>query len=373
LEVDIFPHIKNHTMSILVADDNSPDGTANVVRDLMGRWENIAITTGEKHGLGAVYIRAMTYAIEKMGADVVFEMDADGQHDAKKIPQFIDKIDLGYEMVIGTRYSDGGSVPSNWPIQRKIVSVLANLFVRTVFWKFDIHDWTGGYRALRKEVFLKEKKELGEYKGYIFQISFLHKTIRDGFKVAEVPFHFSDRELGRSKIAPIGYIFDVVKFVLIARFKELKRFIKFLIVGGTGFLVQLIFQEFSARVLHFHDSAAVGVGAEAAIISNFLINHSWTFRDTRYLKENAGFFKKLLKFNMASFGSIIIQVAAITIFVLMLGKQVTFFGYTIETRIIALFPTIVFLVIPLNYLIYNKVIWKTQHLKEKKKAHASSS
>ena len=100
LENEIFPKIKNHDMNILVADDNSPDGTADEVRKLMQKWKNINISSGEKHGLGAAYIRAMTYAVDKMGADVMFEMDADLQHDPEKIPQFLQKIDEGCDMVI---------------------------------------------------------------------------------------------------------------------------------------------------------------------------------------------------------------------------------------------------------------------------------
>lgn len=84
LENEIFPQIKNHDMNILVADDSSPDGTADEVKKLMEKWENIDINIGQKHGLGAAYVRAMTYAVEKMNADVMFEMDADLSHDPKK-------------------------------------------------------------------------------------------------------------------------------------------------------------------------------------------------------------------------------------------------------------------------------------------------
>jgi len=163
LEEDVFPQIKNYQMFLLIADDKSPDGTADEVRQFMKKWKNIDIVSGEKLGLGAAYMRAMKYAIEKMGADVVFEMDADGQHDPKKIPAFLKKIDEGADMVLGTRYSDGGSIPQNWPPQRKAFSIVANIFVRTVFMKFSVHDWTGGYRAIKKEVFLKEQNELANF------------------------------------------------------------------------------------------------------------------------------------------------------------------------------------------------------------------
>jgi len=231
--------------------------------------------------------------------------------------------------------------------------------------KFRIHDWTGGYRALRKEVFLKEKKELGPYKGYIFQISFLHKAYRDGFKIAEVPFHFFDRELGRSKIAPIGYILDVIKFVIVTRIMELKRFIKFLFVGGTGFILQYLVT-YVAIVSGAEQFIAAMIGGEIAILSNFMFNNIWTFNDAQKIKQHGGIFRRLVKFNTASLAAIAIQGIAVYFAVSLLGDTLTIFGKTIHTSLIVLFPTIIFLVIPLNYIIYNKIIWKTQYLKKTK-------
>lgn len=387
LENDIFPGIKNHTMSILVADDMSPDGTAEEVKKLMKKYKNLELNIGEKKGLGAAYIRGMAYAIDKMGADIMFEMDADGQHDQAKIPEFLKKIDEGYDMVVGTRYSDGGSIPVNWPPIRKAYSFFGNLLVRSILMRFSIHDWTGGYRAVRKEVFLKEKKELTNFKGYTFQVSFLHKTLRDGFKVAEVPFHFTDRTLGDSKIAPKEYIVDLLKYIFFTRFKELERFIKFLVVGGTGFLLQVLTQEISIalrisdvlgiglisfislvgiRIIDtstFFHGVGAGLGAEAAILSNFFFNNIWTFQDTKHIKESSNAFVKLLKFNMTSLASIFLQATAVWGGEKLLGEHMRILTYTVPVRILILFPTIILIVIPLNYLIYNKIIWKTQYLK----------
>ena len=175
----------------------------------------------------------MNYAIDKMGADAMLGIDADNQHPPKKIVEFVKKMDEGFDIVIGTRYSGGGSIPDNWPLRRKIFSIVGNLLVRIILLRPYIHDWTGGYRLIKKEVFLKEKKELANYNGYIFQISFLHKAVRDGFTVAEVPFHFSDRTLGKSKIASASYIFDVLNYVIRARIYESLHspFLKYAITG----------------------------------------------------------------------------------------------------------------------------------------------
>ncbi|HYK08130.1 MAG TPA: glycosyltransferase [Candidatus Eisenbacteria bacterium] len=363
LEEEVFPKIENHDMHILVADDFSPDGTGDIVKHLMKKYKNLGINQGERKGLGAAYIRTMGHAIEKEGADVVVSIDADFQFDPFDLIKYVKKLEEGYDMVVQTRYSGGGSIPENWPPQRKVFSIVANLFVRVVFMKLSIHDWTGGFRAITKKVFLTVAPKMKGFNGYIFQIAFLHRAVRDGFTVGEVPLHFSDRKLGSSKIAPLSYILDVVKFVVGTRLRELKRFIEFLIVGGTGFIVQVGSQEISVA-LHAAHPLAVGIGAEAAIVSNFLLNNFWTFSDTKKLKQNSNFFVKFVEFNITSMASIFIQIAAVWIAERILGVNMHLLSYTLPTRIVVLFPTIIFLVIPLNYLIYNKLIWKTQYLKD---------
>src|SRR3990167_3468465 len=354
LESEIFPQIKNHDMNILVADDNSPDGTADEVKKLMQKWKNIDISQGEKHGLGAAYIRGMTYAIEEMGADVVFEMDADLQHDPNKIPEFLKKIDEGCDMVIGNRYSDGGSIPQNWPLPRKIFSIVANLFVRAIFMKFSVHDWTGGYRALKKEVFLKEREELTNYKVYIFQISFLHKAIRDGFKIGEVPFHFSDRNLGKSKIAPLGYIMEVFKFVISTRIREilLGKFGKFLVVGGIGFFINFIVLKVLSDSFHWDHSWANLVGAALAIFSNYNLNNIWTFEE-RKAKDIGSYLLKMAQFYATSaFGVIFIQTGTIFLGDRLIGEGQFLFFLPIKYYYIYFVVGTGFLLI-WNFTIYN--------------------
>lgn len=353
IEQEVFPKIKNHEMSILVADDNSPDGTGDEVRKLMKKWKNISISSGQKQGLGAAYIRGMTYAVEKMKADVVFEIDADLQHDPHKIPEFIKKIEAGNDMVVGNRYSDGGSIPRNWPLARKIFSRVANLFVRIVFAKFSIHDWTGGYRALKKEVFLKEKDNLTNYSGYIFQISFLHKAVRDGFKIGEVPFHFTDRTLGDSKIAPMGYIIDVVHYVIKARLLEIlhSSFLKYAVTGFVGYIINAASLEFFYNK-GLHPAVAGAIGAELSVIWNFIINNVWTFNKHKITNP----FKLLLKFplfNLVSVGSLIIISSVIAV-----GTHI--FGH--NTRQLFLIIAIGFFVIPYSYTMYNIFIWKRWHI-----------
>ena len=350
LEEEIFPQIKNHDMNILVADDNSPDGTAEQAGVLAKKWKNIDITVGEKRGLGAAYVRAMTYAVEKMNADVMFEMDADLQHDPKKIPDFLKKIDEGYDMAIGTRYSGGGSIPQNWPIQRKIFSVFGNLLVRTILLKFSIHDWTGGYRALKKEVFLREKEELNSFKGYTFQVSFLNKAVRDGFKIAEVPFHFEDRTLGDSKIAPVSYIIDLLKYVIAASIKEklFGPFGKFLVVGGTGFVIQAIILRVLVELFRYDPTVANLLGAVVAIFSNYNLNNLWTFKSEKFVGISQYLWKMLNFYATSAIGVIIIQAGIIFLGDTFLGKKYYFIYFIFGTAILLVY----------NFTVYRFIIWR---------------
>lgn len=352
LEEDVFPKIKNHKMSILVADDNSPDGTGDEVRKLIKKYKNVDISQGPKKGLGAAYIRGMSYAIDKMNADVVFEMDADGQHDPTKVSEFLKKIDDGCDMVIGTRYSGGGSIPKNWPPQRKLFSITANLLVRTIFMRFGTHDWTGGYRALKKEVFIREKTKLHEYNGYIFQIAFLHMALSDGFKVGEVPFHFTDRTLGKSKIAPLGYIFDVLYFVITARIKELVfgRFGKFFTVGLTGLAINYTTYHLLASYSHMNLVMANTIGAELAIFSNYNLNNLWTFRNKRAKTPGAYFMKMFMFFLTSNIGVWIFQNGTIYLGEQFYGRRYSDIYFVIGT----------FLLLIWNFTVYSKFIWKEQ-------------
>ena len=350
LEEEIFPQIKNHSMNILIADDSSPDGTEAVVRELMKKWNNVDINVGEKHGLGAAYVRAMTYAIDKMGADVMFEMDADLSHDPKKIPAFLEKIDQGYDFVIGTRYSQGGSIPSNWGLSRKMFSVFGNLLVRFILLKFSIHDWTGGFRAIKKEVFLKEKEELNAFRGYTFQVSFLNKAVRDGFKIAEVPIAFTDRTLGKSKIAASEYIVDLLKYIITASIKEklFGPFGKFLVVGGIGFVLQAVILRVLVESFNINPSISNLLGAVVAIFSNFNLNNLWTFRTEQFRGFGQYLWKMLNFYATSAIGVILIQTGIIFLGDNLIGRKYYFLYFVFGTGVLLIY----------NFTVYRFIIWR---------------
>ncbi len=362
LEEEIFPQVKNHDMHLLVVDDNSPDGTADAVKGFMKKWKNIELLQGKKNGLGAAYVKGMHYATRDMKAFAVMEFDADFQHDPADIPKLIKAMDDGADYVIGSRYVPGGAIPEEWGIHRKIISRFGGLFAQIMMLRFDIHDMTSGYK-LTKTSFL-EKVDLDHLysKYYAYKLHILHDVLKLGAKVTEVPIIFYERKEGSSKITRKD-LFDSFWVVIRLRLHDSARFIKFLIVGGTGFIIQLLAQEISVK-LGAPDATAAAIGAETAIIANFLFNNFWTFNDSKNVKSRAGSLLRLIKFNITSFAAILIQYLTVFFAVQLLGPSIQILDLHIPTRIVVLFPTIIILVIPLNYVIYNKLIWKTQKLKK---------
>jgi len=351
LEDEVFPQIKNHEMHVLVADDFSPDGTGEIVKKLMGKYKNLGLNQGDRKGLGAAYLRSMGYSFEKLGADYVVSIDADFQFDPHDLVRFIKKIDEGYEMVVQTRYSGGGSIPKNWPPQRKIFSIVANLFVRSVFMKFNVHDWTGGFRAIKKDVFMKIRPKMKGRNGYIFQIAFLHEAVVDKFKIGEVPVDFTDRKLGMSKIAPLNYIFDVLSFVIITRIKELLSgsFGKFLVVGGIGFFINLSLYYFLAKHLNFNLVVANTIGAELAILSNYNLNNLWTFSHKK-ITSPSKYLKQMILFFLASnIGVFLWQNGTIFLGDHLFGRNLYLIYWLFGTGLLLIW----------NFTVYSRFIWKT--------------
>lgn len=305
---EIFPNIPDHfDMHLLVVDDSSPDGTGTTVKKLQKEFSKLHLLTNpNKSGLGGAYTKGMLHALEKLDADIVFEFDADFSHDPNKIQPMLEMIEDGKDVVLGSRYMAGGSIPDNWGLHRKFLSVVGNLFIRFIMTDFSVHDWTTGYRAIKRSVVEVVLKELNEEKfmGYTFQIGFLHKAIRSGFNIGEVPFHFIDREKGKSKLGS-EYIKNTLRYILKVRAKEIlsSRITKFVVVGGIGAVVQLGSLTIIRRFLPYQWSYFVSV--EAAVISNFILSNLWTFADRKLTLAQVPF--KFIQFNLASSGSIIIQ------------------------------------------------------------------
>ena len=349
---DQFRHITNYRMSILVVDDNSPDGTQTVVRELLLKHPNVHLLTGPKQGLGKAYLRGMDYALNRLKADVVFEMDADFQHNPKQVPEFLKKLEEGYDIVVGARYIPGGSVPKNWGWHRKIFSRVGNLLVRLSLMRFNQHEWTNGFRAIRSSVYLRVRDKLLDYTGYTFQVAFLHQALLLNKKIGEIPNKFADRRWGKSKIGA-EYIKNLLLYLVQQTLINPPQFLRFLIVGGIGFIVQFI----TFRLLRGADlrpALATALSAEVAIVSNFIWNNSWTFADQKIFTVKQ-ILIKFFQFNLTSLGSIIIQAIISEIGTRTLGIRYLAFGINTDD---------VYLMIGIlvglfwNYTMYKLVIWK---------------
>jgi len=198
-------------LSVLVVDDSSPDGTADVVRGYMRIYpNNIHLLLGQKKGLGAAYIRGFMHAMDTLRADVVFEMDADFSHDPNDIPRFIKEIGDGADFVIGSRYIKGGSIPDTWSKLRRLNSLWGNIFARKIAGITGVTDCTGGFRAIRASLLRQINFKKMQVAGYAFQINVLHEAISKGAIVQEIPIVFIDRKKGESKIR----IADIAEFVV---------------------------------------------------------------------------------------------------------------------------------------------------------------
>lgn len=231
--------IANSNLSLLVVDDSSPDGTAAVVKDYAKQYTNIHLLSGKKQGLGAAYIRGFKYAMRRMHADVVFEMDADFSHNPNDIPRLLEAINSGSDFVIGSRYITNGSIPKDWSVLRKLNSKWGNIFARHIAGIKKAKDCTSGFRAIRTSLLKKINLDTLNVKGYAFQISLLHQAVKHQAVITEVPIHFKDRVLGESKIR-LKDIVEFVQAVFFLRF-PLLAYSKYILYSLISFFVAFAF------------------------------------------------------------------------------------------------------------------------------------
>lgn len=335
-------------VEILIVDSNSPDGTAEIVLNLKKKYpERIHLLKTEKEGLGKAYYRGFKYALENLHPYLFFSMDADWSHLPQYIPLFLKKIEAGADFVIGSRYTKGGSIPANWGVDRKIFSLLGNQIVRWGFMKPKITDWTGGFRAFKAYIAKDNLNYIKDRTGYIFQVAFLDKALKNGARIDSVPIHFKNRREGVSKIDPFKYSSQVLIYVFTH-----SSFIKFVIVGLIGFVIDFSISYFIISIIKINKSLfwlATLISAETAIISNFNLHNFWSFAHKRIKGHWSKYLHQFIKFNLIASGSIIIQSIGIQLLTNIFGPK-DWFIYKILI--------ITFIIIPYSYLLYNKVIWK---------------
>ncbi len=186
---------------ILIVDDGSPDGTAQIVESLQQEFPgklHIEKRTG-KQGLGTAYIHGFKWSLQR-DYDYIFEMDCDFSHNPDDLSRLLQAIEGGKgDMSIGSRYCKGGKV-SNWPWDRILMSYFASIYVRMILW-IGIKDTTAGFVCYHRDVLSKINLDNVTFKGYAFQICMKYAAKKYGFKVVEVPITFIDRQYGESKMS----------------------------------------------------------------------------------------------------------------------------------------------------------------------------
>lgn len=208
---------------VLIADDNSPDGTGRLADELAAQDERVKVLHRRgKEGLGAAYIAGFRWGLERH-YDVLVEMDADGSHQPEQLSRLLQAIEHGADLVLGSRWVPGGEVV-NWPIGRKIISRGGSFYSRLML-GLRIQDVTSGYRAFRRSTLEAIDLDSVASVGYGFQVDMLWRISQLGLKVTEVPITFVERERGTSKMS--GGIFkeavvNVTKWGLSARWRKLR-------------------------------------------------------------------------------------------------------------------------------------------------------
>ena len=331
-----------HTFSILVVDDNSTDETQTIVQRYISLNSKVHLVTGQKKGLGDAYKRGFKFALNDLKADLIFQMDSDGQHDASLIPDFVSYIEEGKDVVIGSRFIDGGTTP-DFSFTRLLMSKVGNLLVRYVGGIAQVKDCTSGYRAIRASYLKELDFSYLSTRGYSFQSSLICDLAWRGADISEIPIEFSSRQGGDSKLA----LRDQIEFLLnIPRlgFRNLEDFMKYSLVGVSGVFVNLGLYFLLTRYYEISELVAPLIAIESALISNFILNNFWTF-GKRITQSRIRV--KFVKFHLVSgFSALINYSAFLTLFL--------FFGlYDILANLIGIGLAAI-----VNYLINSNWTWK---------------
>lgn|GEM_PF-38543 len=279
---EYLPHLICHKSCVLVVDDNSPDGTANIVDNLIEKYPGRLriLKRPGKQGLGKAYLAAFDWGISN-GYDLFLEMDADFSHSPKYIPEMLKHIQ-NHDVVIGSRNVKGGCV-EGWPFLRNCISKGGSLYSRIVL-RCPIKDLTGGFNMWTKSSLLKIGLDRILSEGYSFQIEMKYRAWRAACQLKEIPVVFTDRTKGASKMSK-KILFEAL--IKVWKIKQsaggdtaIDQFIKFGMTGGLGTVTNLLlFFIFVDKMGLPEIPISIGCFIIAGT-QNYIINHKWTFLNT---------------------------------------------------------------------------------------------
>lgn len=352
------PKIKNHQMEVLYVDDTSPDKTYEVIRTKTKKYPWIHLLLNkEKKGLGIAYAKGFKYAMDELGADFIMEFDGDFQHRPDEIKKLVEKIDGGYEYIIGSRYIKGGSIPKEWDFKRIFLSVVGNWVARIGLLLPGVHDLTTGFKLTKVKGVLDQLDLDHLYsRTFAYKMQIAGQVIQSGAKWVEVPITFMARREGESKIIK-NEMFESLRVIFLVQIHnpKIRKFLKFGTVGFAGFVVNFIFLRLF-RGLGFPEILSWLLSTEIAILNNFIFNNLWTFREKK-ISGLGNLATKFFHFNITSAGALIIQSIVGPLGVGLVGVRY-------DALVLAF--VVVFMVLPYNYFMYNVFIWRTWKLFKKK-------
>ncbi|MBE0479424.1 MAG: glycosyltransferase [Dehalococcoidia bacterium] len=292
--------LSSYKYELILVDDNSPDGTAQMAESLASKYPVQVVLRTNERGLASAVVAGFGQAAGR----ILGVMDADLQHPPEAIPAMLDAMQGGADMVIGSRYVEGGGM-EEWDSRRELISRVAKritgLFLPSVR---GIKDPLAGFFFLRREVVDGVKLAPTGYK-------ILLEVLMKGraAKVVEVPYVFRGRERGKSNLTfkeELNFLRHLSRLIWFQG--DAKRFLKFCVVGATGFGVNFGGFWLLTRLANLYDLWALIIALEVSILSNYTLNHLWTFRDKSTGGKRA-FFVRAVKFNLVSAGAIAIYYA----------------------------------------------------------------
>jgi len=344
-EVDTVFRNNSLNGEILVVDDNSPDNTIAIVNELKKTQTNLSLLVRTSdHGLSQSVADGFLHA----SSDVFVVIDADMSHPPALIPKMYEEIRAGSDVVIGSRYMEGGGI-KKWPLKRRIISLGATFLGRLLF--PDITDPVSGFFAIRKDVVAQAQLKP---RGYKILLEVLGKGTWEHDK--EIPFEFSDREIGSSKLkikTIIEYAQQVLDITLYsfahhqsAAWREWKKVFKFGIVGLTGIVVNMSILWYLKEFVSLDLLIAGFIATELSILNNFLWNDLWTFRSTEDQKLSSRW-QRLVAFNLVSAGGVAINLS-------FLYALTTWFGlYYMLSNMIGILVAFAW-----NFMVNRRVTWQ---------------
>lgn len=344
MAVDAVFHEHSLHGQILVVDDESADDTISIVHELMRTKENVAILIREHdHGLSQSVADGFSHA----SSDVFFVIDADFSHPPVLIPRMYEEIRKGNDIVIGSRYMEGGGI-KKWPLKRRIISIGATFLGRLLF--PDITDPVSGFFAVKKEVVHNAPLKP---RGYKILLEVLGKGTWE--KDKEIPFEFVDREIGSSKMkltTIVEYAQQVLDITLhsfthhqSAAWREWKRVFKFGIVGISGIVVNLGILFAFVEFFLLNKGLASPIAIEFSILNNFIWNDLWTFGSVKNQKVSSRW-HRLVAFNMVSIGGAVINYA------IFLMLTTWFAVYYLAAQLIGILIAFIW-----NFLLNRRLTW----------------